>query len=189
MEISALFRRREVSKPQGRLGEIRKCEAYGRLKARFILGNKDVRNGIGEDDLTVGDLVDIISLYLAAAETNFRGGYVTIARIIRETVGAEERALLTDELDKLAHYGTTQDSLDRTSPLYLLRVNLRRVIEGEMGEICHEPGGIRIVEREDQAFQPTGRYALVSENLQQLDSGKPIEQVFGEVGLPVGKFE
>jgi hypothetical protein len=183
--IQNLFRKKDRPKLQDRQEAIRNSEPFKRLQTKFARIGEDARSGLMDNQLTVGDLVDILDLYLEAAESDKRGACSTIARIINKTVPAEQLTSMAEELKKLSGITLRPSDLDRTHPLYSLSINLRLVMETGSEELSHYAGGIVIAELRDDSFEHTGKYALILTNRHQMDDGKPIRQIFEEVGLPV----
>ncbi|OGK23451.1 hypothetical protein A3A46_03335 [Candidatus Roizmanbacteria bacterium RIFCSPLOWO2_01_FULL_37_13] len=185
--IQKLIRRKDRSKPQDKINTLKELEVFKRLQVKFTGVGMGVRSGLNEDQLSVGDLVDILDLYLRAAESDTRGKCSTIARIVEVSFPVEQLTLVAEELKKLKDNSLKPSDLNRTYSLYSLPINLRRVTEEDLGELSHYPGGIMITELKDESYKPTGKYTLLLTNRQQADNENltRIKQIFGEVGLPV----
>jgi hypothetical protein len=158
--------------------------AFQRLRERFGTRPEVAETGFGKDDLTVGDLVDILDLYLTARDDKGMG-FAPVAEMVVDTISeATWKEEWNQELTKL-HKASKTGGLDRQSPLYALSVGLDRITNPSRvsgGELSHHPGGITI---DGKSPLSTNRYQVMLTNRGQQDNGLPIKDVFVKAGLPV----
>jgi len=92
----------QVEQKKGPLDELRELQAYKNLKGKFADSGVDYKTGLSKNGLTVGDLVDILSLYLTAAQGSTDGAFRAVANIaeIIPQEGSVDTQTLEEELDK-----------------------------------------------------------------------------------------
>lgn len=167
------------SPKEDRLNEIRGSQAYQQLKDKFVEGQIDVRRGIPRNSLAIGDLVDILDVYLQVAESDPRMAFQSVENIARIHLGVDIDVGTERELGIL-HYEAPV-SFHRDNPLYTIPVDLQRILDQQLGELSHYPGGIRIrANLGEKDF-----FHLFFPNLQGDDDGKPVKEIFEELHLPV----
>ncbi len=106
---------------------VESTEAFQRLKAKFSESGVDVRAGLNTNNLTFGDLVDILLVYYEATQfdsrCNFRSLY-DIAKYLLNLSAFDPELLINEEMVKLLKSSPTPNELDRTNVLYTLPVDL-----------------------------------------------------------------
>lgn len=137
-----LFRgHKDKSASKDNIEQLRTSGVYQRLKDKFTEGKLDVRGGFQEGDLTVGDLVDVLHLYLVATESSTRGIFQPIAEMARLSLGDDVQKTATEELKRLSRMDVNPESFDRENALYSLPVNIQQAIDEGKDELTHYPGG------------------------------------------------
>ena len=174
-------------KAKDKLGTVRELDAFKRLQVKFAQGNPNVRAGLGQSDLTVGDLVDIVHLYAVSSGSQTQGRYREIVQMLGGLSANQNlEETVNSELAKLNSVSADPKDLDRENPLYSIAVDLSLIASENPFELTHYPGGLKIAELIEQNKQPKAMYTLVVHDRQQkIDKGRPIKQAFEEVGLPV----
>lgn len=173
------------------LEKYRQLEPYKRLKERFISGA--VKDGIPPDGLTVGDLVDILQIYLECSGGELFGKLPVIKEIVRLEclrTGFKPTDEFKTEYQKLGNSSLSFDSLDRSNPLYLMAVDLPAIAKTtdvslrSRVELTHYPGGLVIQPEKDTFDKP--KFEINLTNNQFADKGKTfIAALFRELNLPV----
>lgn len=177
-------RREKPLSIEAKLSSLRLSEPYRRLKDRVAGGEINVEQGLKSDSLTVGDLVDIVQLYRLAADAGSNeGAFKRIASIAGTQLShaVSETEVEAVEIERLAISSAMPKDLDRNSPIYKRKVSLQQALADGFEHLIHYPGGLTIEKKRGE----DDRYQLLLLNHHSVDDGKPIAQIFKEVGLPV----
>lgn len=157
---------------------------FDRLRTKFQSSDR-VQTGFGAADLTVGDLVDIQTVY-----TYVTYGGVTSMNTQPLAIALDTLGLGTEHAPEIQKLNSNQP-LDRTNSLYTIPIDLDRLMAAnskyqvERGlELAHMPGGISISHQD----KSNPRFIITFSDRQQSDSrtGKlPIlRAIFNQLGLP-----
>ena len=183
---------RDEQKNADPIDKYRKLEAYTRLKTKFE--QLKYQEGIPAIGLTVGDIVDILSVYLNAAESSSEGKGKIIAIAVEHTLGKSSEKPgdeILQELKILSDSGTVLENLNREHPLYSTNIDLEVATAkmdpsgGSSIDLSHYPGGIMISKKSGRNIGIPG-YEILLTNRQQADQGKTfIADLFNELKLPI----
>lgn len=150
--------------------------SYLRLKKRFVESGRGLSEGMSADSITFGELCDACYVYCDLAD----GGYDMAKRTLLNIARDQLEGLLPEikSLIENIFEANVKEALD--SDTYNHKIDLGRIIDGEMDDLTHYPGGFELQKID------TDRYGFFIANRQRASDGKfEIEVAFKEVGLPV----